>query len=174
MIVEYLSLSQLLQGTRIYERLPQPLQEALKRSVWYTLVTQLIVLTLFILLPRHIWWARIQPGGFFILEPTVHITNSVLDVAVQLLPYLIVVSLFNLFLTLTILTVSLLLTQPVHEPFHWLAALNAVPAGLNAGVISIITIFAVIIIIINLIAWVIIISIVIGIIAALFNSDSSR
>lgn len=170
MAVEYLSLSQLLRGARVYERLPQPLQQALKRSVWYTLITELAALSLFIFLPRDIWWVRVQPGGFF-LGPTVDITNTLLDAAVVVLPYLMVINLFNLFLTLTILTVSLLLIQPVHEPFHWLATLNALPAGLNIVVTSITIGFFALIIIINLIIWAIIISFILGVIAALLSSS---
>ncbi len=172
--MEFISLSQLLRGSRVYERLPQPLQDALKRSVWYTLITEIAALSLFIFLPNHIWWTHVQPGGFF-LGPSVDITNAMLDIAVVVLPYLMVINLFNLFLTLSILTVSLLLMGPVHEPFHWLATANALPAGLNIVLTTITVGFLAIIVIINAIIWVIIItvaiSLIFGALMALFSSS---
>lgn len=162
--MEFISLAQLLKNSQIYERMPRPIQAALKQSVWLTLVTELLVLGLFILVPSHIWSIEVQAGGFFI-EPMIGITGAAFRVIVTILPYVIALTLINLFCTLLILSISLFMILPVREPVHWLAALNSVPAWLNIILAGILGVLFGVLTVINIVLWVVltIISIAIAI-----------
>jgi hypothetical protein len=94
--------------------------------------------------------------------------------AYQAVPYVILLGLANLFLTLLVLTLSLWMVQSVHEPVHWLAAVNSVPAVINIFVVGAIAFLLAAIVVVLIIVWAVIItvalSILLGIVASLFRN----
>jgi hypothetical protein len=166
--MEFISLAQLLKHSQIYERMPQLIQAGLRRSVWLTLSTELILLALFMLVPLHVWLTPVQAGGFFI-EPMIGVTNTLLNLVATIVPYLVLVTLINLFFTLLILSLSLFMLLPVREPIHWLAALNSLPCWINIIVMGTFAVLVSTLVVVNIVLWVVlgVISIAITIVVAL-------
>jgi len=169
--MEYISLAQLLQDSPVYERLPQPIQAGLRHSVWLTLITQLALLIFLIFVEpgHHDAQSRllhlhrsIHSSGFF-LGPSADIAGSIVMFAYQAVPYVILLGLANLFLTLLVLTLSLWMVQSVHEPVHWLAAVNSVPAVINIFVVGAIAFLLAAIVVVLIIVWAVIIMVALSI-----------
>lgn len=166
---EFISLAQLVRESPVYERLPQPIRAGLRYSIWWTLVTQVALLCFLVFVQPSIGMVFVPSGGFF-LEPSPDIANTILMFAYQAMPYLIVLNLANLFLTLSVLTLSLWMMQSVREPIHWLAAANSIPALINLALVGVFVGLLAAIIVVLVIIWFIIITIAIAVcIAALMT-----
>ncbi|MBN2303382.1 MAG: hypothetical protein JXQ72_02820 [Anaerolineae bacterium] len=169
--MEYISLAQLIHRAPVYERLPKLLQDALRRSVWLSLITEVALLLVLVWMPHHVFQTRLHQGGFFLLEPTVDLSNQLFKIGYEALPYLFLINLGNLFLLLLVLTISLGMMIPAREPVHWLAAANAVPAAISVAMLAAVIIVLVAVVIINLVAWAIIIFVVLSVIGAVLGSN---
>jgi hypothetical protein len=169
---EFISLAQLVREAPVYERLPQPLRAGLRQSVWWTLVTQVALLVFLIFVQPRIGMVFVQPEGFF-LGPSADIANSILMFGYRAMPWLIILNLANLFLTLAVLTLSLWMMQGVREPVHWLAAANAIPAGINMVLSGLFFGALAFIIVVLVIIWIILIvisiAVCIGVLSALLS-----
>lgn len=164
MNMQHVSLASLLQNTRNYNRMPILFQQLLKRSVWITLITEVALLGVFIIVPHEYLTFRVSEGGFILIGA--EIINSLLAFVYQALPYLALINLVNLFVTLLIMSLSLGMLLPVRLGYHYLAAANVIPTGASILSMAFVTLLLVLAFAINLIIWFFIISIVIGIIAA--------
>lgn len=162
--MQHVSLATLLQNTRNYNQMPILFQQLLKRSVWITLITEATLLVVFITVPHESLNFRVSEGGFIIIGA--EIINSLLAFGYQALPYLALINLVNLFVTLLVMSLSLGMLLPVRVGYHYLAAANAIPTGASIISMAFVTLLLVLAFAINLIIWFFIISIVIGIIAA--------
>lgn len=166
MSLSYISLDQLLQESQVYERMPQFIQSGLRKSVWLTLITQVVAIVILIAIPERIWLTRFPEGEFFngsfFLGPMAGIMNNTVAFGYKVLPYLLIANLLNLFLTLLILSISLAMLLPVREPVHWLATANAIPAIINAFIFIFSVIVLAGVIIISALIWLIIIGFAIG------------
>lgn len=171
--MEYISLGAL--RLAVYEHLPQPIRAWLRRSIWYTLFTELVSITIMLLIPDSIWDHRFSQGGF-LLGPSADIVNGLLAFSYRALPYLLIFNLLLLFLTLALITISLGTSLMMQVSMQRLIVVNAVPALVNLFVVgAVMGIFAVIIVVL-LIVWAIIIMILItvfiGILSVLLGASS--
>lgn len=165
--MQHISLASLLKNAGHYHQMPVQLQQMLKRSVWFTLFTEIVLLGIFVFVPHHVFYVQIQEGGFWLVGA--NIINTIFRFLYLLLPYLALLNLVNLFVTLCIMTISLATLLPIRIRYHWLAVANAFPTGGTIISISIIAILVGIAIVINLIIWFIIICLVIGVIGAILG-----
>lgn len=165
---EYVSLSAMLQNTQVYERMPVMMKEALKKSVWLTLGTDIGFLVFLLLFPSF-FGTRVWDSGFFIWDFTEGWFNSAMGFSAGLTSWLATGNLVSLLLVLGVLAYSEGMTKPVEEPVHWAAAAGAVPTGFT--LLSLLMTFGVILVavVINLVTWIIIISVVLSIIGAMLS-----
>lgn len=129
---EFISLASLMKNTDLYESLPVLIQDNLKRSVWWTLLVDILFLTAAWLLgpmSQH----YVTSPGFFIVTPLAILYNAGIATLDILMPALIVINLGSLLVTLVVLLLSAFMTQPVHEPVHWLAMVASAPTMLTFG-----------------------------------------
>ena len=172
---EYISLSELAGNFKIYERLPLPIQKALKKSIWITVIIDLVCIPILIALPGWIQSVvPLQPNGFFIWF-TSDVANFVLGIASDLKDILLVLNIVSLALCIVVLIASTAMTKPAVESFHWLALLGVFPSGVSAFTALILTAFFLAAIALAIIIWIIIITVVItvfiGILSALIGGD---
>lgn len=165
--MQHVSLAALLQNTRNYNQMPIFLQQMLKRSVWITLITESALLLFFVVVPHESFIFRVSEGGFFLIGTDV--INSILEFGYRALPYLALINLVNMFVTLLVISLSLGMLLPVRIRFHYLAAANAIPTGASMVSMAFVVFLLVLAFAINLIIWFFIISIVLGIIGALLS-----
>lgn len=165
--MQHVSLAALLQNTRNYNQMPIFLQQMLKRSVWITLITETVLLILFVTVPYENFIVRVSEGGFFLIGADV--INSILGFGYQTLPYLALINLFNMFVTLMVISLSLGMLIPVRIRFHYLAAANAIPTGASLVSMVFVLFLLVLAFAINLLIWFFIIAIVLGVIGALLS-----
>lgn len=175
MNTEYISLAELFRQHRyeVYERMSPRLQGTLRQSVWYTLASQTALLAFFVLVPHHFWLNRLTPGGFFIFHPSVHWSNDLLALLYGWIPSLMVLNLVSLAMTLTVLTITWWMTRPAHIRVHHLATINTIPTAINAAIVALVAAILMLVLVLNIIAWVCVITcgtlLVISFIMALFR-----
>jgi len=153
-----LSLDDLLrQHVRSYAVWPEPLQALLKRSVLLTLLTEVGLLLAFVFVPPNVWTLLVvqEQGGFFLVGGDY--LNTITAFGYQALPYLVLLNLVMLFVTLMILTLTLFMTMPVPILMHRLAAAHVFPTMLSWGSLLVLAVCFAVAIVINLVIWVIII-----------------
>jgi hypothetical protein len=175
MNTEYISLAELFRqrNFEVYERMSPRLQGTLRRSVWYTLASQTALLAFFTLVPHDFWLNRLTPGGFFILHPSVHWSNDLLDLLYEWIPSLMVLNMVSLAMTLAILTISWWMTRPAHIRVHYLATVNVIPTAINAVILAVLAVILALVVALNIACWAVIIVFgtlfVIGFIGALLR-----
>jgi len=167
MIMQHISLNALLKDAGNYHQMPIAFQQVLKRSVWLTLITEVILLVIFIAVPHQTFFIQIQHGGFWLIGAD--LINGIFRFAYTLLPYLALLNLANLFLTLCVMTISLGTLFPIRIRYHWLAMANAFPTGGTVISVSIIAILVGVAIFINLMIWLVIICMAFGIIVTILS-----
>ena len=167
---DYVSLSALATNMQIYEQLPVSIQKALKKSIWITVIINLICIPVLIALPELIESALPVYDGFFIWF-TSDVANFVLRLTYDLSPFLLTLNIISLTLSIGVLIASTGMTKSVSEPVHWLAWAAAFPSGISAVTAVILTAFFLTVIVLAIIIWIVIIAIVItiigGVLAAL-------
>jgi hypothetical protein len=164
---EYLSLSDLVNVTRVYEELPVKL----RRTIWIVLGLDLATLIAFLTIPDSIWYIRVEPGWWFPLIADLSVTamNTIMEIVRSLIPVLVVVSLLNLLVTLFILTVSLLTLRPASEAIHWLAWIGVVTAVINLVALLLMASALLIILLINIGLWALVVMVIIGFVIGLLR-----
>jgi len=168
---EFISLAELVRHhSQAYERMPVPIQTALRRSVWLTLITEVVSLLILTIVPQDFWLNTVQGGGFFVFQFMADITNGLLHFTHALLPWLLILNITNLFLTMVVLTISFAMLIPAKEPIHWLAAANAVPAVFNAFITGGTAVILVTVIVVNIIIWIIIIGVCLVVFGVILGS----
>lgn len=67
MDMQHVSLAALLRDARDYDQMPIFFQQTLRLSVWITLITEIVFLIVFIVIPHDALNFRVSKGGFIIL-----------------------------------------------------------------------------------------------------------
>ena len=117
---KHISLDELAQGLKDYEKMPTLIQQALKNSIWITLVTNAVSIPL-------MWFAPMLLTSFYPVESPFFIwftsdaVNFILNLGDGLSNYLLILNGLCLALILTVVVASWAMTKSVREGFHWLA-----------------------------------------------------
>lgn len=171
MDAEYISLAKLAQNMGVYESMPVPIQQGLRKSIKLTIITNLICIPILILTPiiiNNIGF--VTSDGFFIWF-TADVVNFLLDLTAYLSKFLLVSNVLSLLITIIVLLISHGMTKPVHEPVHWLGWIAAFPSGVSAISLAIMTGLFIAILIATVLLWIVIISLFIGALLSFLSSS---
>jgi hypothetical protein len=171
MNAEYTSLAHLARQAQVYEHMPLPIQRALRRSVWISLVTQITSILFITLIPSE-WLLRGVSGNGVFFHPIDKFINAILQFSYELSPYLLAINGISLVLTCLILAYSLFMTKPVQEPIHWLAALQSLPTGATIIVTVIELGLLVALIIVTAVVWLVLMIIIFTVLNSALGSDN--
>jgi hypothetical protein len=166
--MQSISLHQLLdEHVRGYVNRPVPFQAILKRSVLLTLISELAVILFFIFLRGSLLYT-VRDGGFLVAGSEQ--INAVYRFVYSWLPWLTLLNLAMMFITLSILSYTLMMTLPAPTLLHQMTALHSAPTVLSWLSLGLIVIFLVIMLIINVLIWLIAIAIAGTIIAGFLSA----
>lgn len=161
MTVEYVSLHHLAQRMGVYESMPVPIQQALRRSVILTLITNVVAIPFLWLAPSLVRAVYpVSSEGFFIWF-TADVVNFLLRLSSHLSGYLLALNILSLVLVGVVLLVSRGMEKPAGEPVHWLGWFAAFPSGITIISAAIVMGLFVAIVVVAIIIWVIIITLTI-------------
>lgn len=163
---KHISLDELANGIKDYEKMPTLIQQALKNSIWITLGTNLVSIPLMYFAPAFLPSFYPVEHPFFLFF-TADFINSVLGAGEWLSTYLFILNVTCLALVTTVIIVSGAMRKSVREEFHWLAWCAAFPTGLSAASVAITVGLVLVICIVALVIWIVIIATILGILAAL-------
>ncbi|NMC77988.1 MAG: hypothetical protein GYA59_01395 [Chloroflexi bacterium] len=172
MSADYISLATLAQRMDIYERMPIPLQDGLRKSVQITLITNLVCIPLLGLqiIPNIAAWLGYSFFALPVIEPVAYTLVSLIW---RFSGPLLILNIASLVLVLLVLAISVGMTRPVGEPIHWLAWGAAIPSGISAVSFATLAVLFVLLVVVTLLIWIVIAYIVImALIGALGSLDS--
>lgn len=164
----YISLARLLQDAQTFERMPVHLDEALRRTVWWTLAGEMAAILVALVL--HADFLAHGVSSDFFLFGTDKWVSALLRACYAIMPLVLVVNSLNLCVTLAILAISRRLTSPVHEPVHWIAALQPIPTVLSGIAITSLGFLVALVTIVMMLVWAVIIFLVVCICLAALAS----
>ena len=167
---ECISLASLVQRVGLYERLPVLIQSTLRNSVLITVAMNLICIPVLWLVPSPEWaLSPVTSNGFF-LGFTADVVNLLLKVAYVVAPFLLVLNVASLLLTLIVLLLSWGFTKPVDEAVHWFAWSAAFPSGATTLSAVFWALLFIAIVVITLVIWIVVIALAIAIIIGVLKA----